>query len=421
MATTPAPDAVALDAHASDPVRLGWMQGSPPPPDKQIRFADGSSARWPQRRWALSHMREFVPTANVWRGEGPISVLPAAPARDEAALDALRLTTTDGEPITWAQSLLATYTDGIVVLHRGRIVYERYFGELKAHLPHAAYSVTKSFVGLLAAMLAHRGELDPAARVPHYLPELADSAYADARVREVMDMTVGVSYSEAYDDPAADIWRYARAGGMNPRPAGYDGPDTFYDFLPTLRKEGAHGEVFAYKTVNTEVLAWILKRISGQRLSDHLSDQVWSRLGCENDAYFGVDPVGVEFGGGGLSTCLRDLARFGEMMRCEGHYNGQAIVAPAVIAGIRSGGQKAHFAASAYTHLKGWTYSDKWWVSNNAHGAYEARGIGGQKVLIDPAAEMVIARYASHPRMPNTLIDPVSLPAMHAMACALRG
>ena len=408
------------DSNASDPRRMGWMQGSPPPRERQIRFADGGTGRFPERRWALSHLREFMPTANVWRGAGaPTPLAPADPAA-QAALDALAFTTSDGRSITWAQSLDQTYTDGIVVLHRGRLVYERYFGELEAHLPHAAYSVTKSFVGLLAAMRVHAGELDPAAPVPHYLPELADSAFGDATVRQVMDMTTGVSYSEAYDDPAADIWRYARAGGMIARPPGYDGPDTFYDFLPTLRKEGAHGQVFAYKTVNTEVLAWILKRITGLRLSTHLSQAIWSKLGCENDAYFGVDPIGVEFGGGGLSTCLRDLARFGEMMRCDGQANGQSVVEPAVIAGIRAGGRREDFAASTYTHLKGWSYGAKWWVSHNAHGAYEARGIGGQKVYVDPVAEVVIARYASHPMMPNTLIDPVSLPAMHAMACALR-
>ncbi len=409
------------DAQASDPRRMGWMQGSPPPRDKQIRFAAGDTTTFPARRWALSHMREFTPTANVWRGAGAPRVLARTEGADESTFDALAFTTSDGEPITWAQSLAATYTDGIVVLHRGRVVYERYFGELEPHLPHMAYSVTKSFVGLLAGMLVHAGELDAGALVTHYVAELADSAYADATVRQVMDMTIGVRYSEVYTDPAAEIWDYARAGGLNPRPRDYNGPDTFYEFLVGVRKEGEHGQVFAYKTINTEVLAWMLKRVTGLRLSAHLSQAIWSKLGCENDACFGIDPSGVEMGGGGLSTCLRDLARFGEMMRCEGHYNDQPIVAPAVIADIRAGAAKEHFAASSYPHLKGWSYRNMWWVSHNAHGAYEARGICGQKLYVDPAAEVVIARYASHPMMPNGLIDPVSLPAMHAMACALRG
>lgn len=414
-------DAAPTDDLAnSDPSRLGWMQGSPPPRDRQVRFADGDTQRFPQRRWALSHMRELVPTANVWRGDGPVWRLPRSTTSDEAALDALAFQTTDGRPMTWARSLEETCTDGIVVMHRGRIVYERHIGALEPHLPHLAYSVTKSFVGLLAQMRVHAGDLDDTRLVPHYIPELAGTAYADATVRQVMDMLIGVRYSETYDDPAAEIWDYARAGGMVRREPGYSGPECFYDFLVTLRKEGEHGRRFDYKTVNTEVLAWILKRVTGLRLSSLLSRTIWQPLGCENDAYFSVDPIGVEAGGGGLSTTLRDLARVGEMMRCDGWSGLGPVVPPAVVASIRAGGDPAHFAASGYTHLKGWSYRAMWWVSHDANGAYEARGICGQKIYVNPGCEVVIARYASHPRMPNAAIDPVSLPAMHTMACALR-
>lgn len=116
--------------------------------------------------------------------------------------------------------LALTYTDGILVMHRGQVVYERYFGALDAHTPHIAMSVTQSFVGTLAAMLAVDGRLDPAAPVTQYVPELKDSAYGDATVRQVMDMTVGVRYSENDADPDADVWRYAAlAACCRARPA----------------------------------------------------------------------------------------------------------------------------------------------------------------------------------------------------------
>ncbi|WP_164281409.1 serine hydrolase, partial [Stenotrophomonas indicatrix] len=81
----------------------------------------------------------------------------------------------------------------------------RYFGALDAHTQHIAMSITKSFVGTLAAMLVADGKLDPAAPVTQYVPELKDTAYGDATVRQVMDMTVGVRYSENYADPNADV------------------------------------------------------------------------------------------------------------------------------------------------------------------------------------------------------------------------
>lgn len=106
---------------------------------------------------------------------------------------------------------------------------------------------------------------------------MAGTAYGDATVREVMDMTVGVKYSENYADPKAEIWDYSRAGGMMPLEPGYAGPKTFYEFLATLKKEGEHDQAFAYKTVNAEVLAWIVKRVSGQSLAKLLSERIWQK------------------------------------------------------------------------------------------------------------------------------------------------
>jgi CubicO group peptidase (beta-lactamase class C family) len=401
------------DAAATDPERLGLMQGFPPWPEKTVAFADGSAWAFPGTRWAFSHMRELFPTANVSRGDAPVTVLPRA-ERDD--IDGLAFTTLDGRAMTWGESLAANYTDGIVVLRRGRIVYERYFGALRPELAHSAMSVTKSFVGTLAAMLAHAGAFDPAAAVTHYLPELKATAYRDASVREVMDMTIGVQYSEVYADPNADIWHYARAGGMLPRPSGYAGAQTLYAYLATLRPEGRHGEGFAYKTVNTEVLAWIVKRITGQRLATLTSELIWSRLGPEHDAHFAVDSSGTEAGGGGLNTTLRDLARFGEAMRQDGWIDGREIVPEAVVADIRQGADRTQFERAGYTTLPGWSYRNMWWVTHDEHGAYTARGIHGQAIWIDPKAEMVIARYASHPLAANSPhLDPTSLPAYRAL------
>ncbi|MBE2242279.1 MAG: serine hydrolase [Burkholderiaceae bacterium] len=401
------------DASASDPTAHGWMEGFPPPPDRTIGAADGSAWAFPRTRWAFCHMRELYPTANVPRGDAPVALLPRA-ERDD--LDAVEFTTLDGRRMTWGQSLAANYTDGIVVLHRGVTVQERYFGALQPELAHTAMSVTKSFVGTLAAMLADRRVLDPQAAVTHYLPELGAGAYRSATLRQLMDMTVGVRYSEVYADPQADIWRYARAGGMQPRPAGYDGPQTLCDYLATLAQEGTHGEAFAYKTVNTEVLAWIIKRATGQRLATLTSDLLWSRLGAEHDAHYAVDSVGTESGGGGLNTTLRDLARFGEAMRQDGWFNGQQIIPERVVAGIKGGADRGRFERAGYALLPGWSYRDMWWVTHNAHGAYTARGIHGQAIWIDPKAEMVIARYASHPQAANSPhLDPTSLPAYEAL------
>lgn len=411
----PLPDPVATSSEA-----MGWMRGFPPPPDRRIRFDGPGYNAFPRSRWAFSHLRELVPTANVWRGPG--AAAPLAPAASPIDLSTVRCKAMGtGEPLDFAQMLLHTYADGIIVLHRGQVVHEAYRGELRPERPHICFSVTKSFVGTLAAVLAVEGELDPAARVPHYLPEMAGTAYADATLREVMDMTIGVQYSETYADPNADIWNYTRAGGMTPREPGYTGPDSFCDYLPTLRKLGEHGAGFSYKTVNTEVLAWVLRRVSGLSLAELMSQRIWQRIGAEQDAYLTVDSLGTESGGGGLNCTLRDLARFGELMRNQGRAGGVQAIPAAAVAAVERGGSPEAFKHGGYALLPGWSYANMWWVSNNAHGAYMARGIHGQSLYIDPKAEMVIARFAAHPVAASAGNDPLTLPAFHAMALALQG
>lgn len=400
-----------LTAAESDPNKMGWMQGFPPAPDRIIRF-DLTGNMFPRTRYGYSHVRELVPTRAVWRGDGPVSKLPRA----ERDISSVPFTDADGAHRTFADMLGLTYTDGILVMHKGKVVYERYFGALDAHTQHIAMSVTKSFVGTLAAMLVADGKLDPAAPVTQYVPELKDSAYGDATVRQVMDMTIGVHYSENYADPNADVWAYARAGGMLPRPAGYKGADNFYDYLKTLRKEGEHDAEFSYKTVNAETLAWIVRRASNKSLAALLSERIWQPMGAEGDAYFSVDSIGAESGGGGLNTTLRDLARFGEMIRNEGRFNGKQILPKSVIDDIRRGGDPAKFAKAGYTTLPGYSYRNMWWVSGNDHHTFEARGIHGQRIYIDPVAQMTIVRYASHPIAANAANDPVTHRAYAALA-----
>lgn len=412
--STQAPEVIYPDAEASDPVRIGWMIGSPPPADLVVRTDDLGHMTFPKTRWSFSHWREMLPSAEVSRDRSAHSVLPR---RERSDLDQVVFTPLGGsQPMTWLQSLSENYTDGILVMHRGNIVYERYFGALTEDGQHIAHSVTKSFVGTVAAMLVAEGRLDRDALVTRYIPELADSAFGDATVGQVMDMTTGLAYSEVYTDFNSDAFAFARAGGMMPRPAGYNGPQTTFDYLKTVKKAGEHGQAFAYKSVNTEVLGWIVSRISGQSLMQVLSERFWKPMGMERDAYLQIDPAGMGVAAGGLNLQLRDLGRFCEMMRNEGQFNGREIVPAAVVRDIAGGGSQAAFAHAGYETLPGWSYHNQWWVSHNDHGAYMARGVFGQACYVDPKAEMVIVRFASNYRAGNALIDPTSLPAYQALA-----
>ena len=398
----------------TDPVKMGWMQGSPPPPEKRVQFRDGSSYQFPQTRWSFAHFPELMPTARISRGSGRVAVLPRALRTD---LDAVAFTPLGRQDrMTWAQAIEAVYGDAVLVLHRGRIVYERYNGVMNPDQPHIAWSVTKSYFGTLMEMLIAEGKVDEQALVTRYIPELAGSGFGDATVRQVLDMTTGLAYSEDYTDPNADIAKFALAVGASPAPAGYAGPRAAYDYLPTIPKKGAHGEGFTYRSVNTEVLGWIIAKVTGKRPQLMLSERIWTKLGAEHDAQITVDSIGTPFTAGGLNLTLRDMARFGEMMRLGGRFNGKQIVPAAVVAKITAGASKSDFAKAGYKSLTGWSYKSQWWISHNPHGAFNARGVHGQTIYIDPKAEMVIVRFASNPRAANANFDPISLPAYQAIA-----
>lgn len=415
QANTSAP----LTARESDPVALGWMQGSPPPANKIISQPDSNFFSFPKLRWSVCHLRELLPTEQISRGLGaPVPLEYPAPSEFadlRQAIDGVTFTPMNAEEeMTWEESLYANYTDGMLILHRGQVVYERYFGALTEDGQHAIMSMTKSITGLLAEILIAEGKLDDSRLVREIIPEVRDSAFGSATVREVMDMTTGVRYSEDYSDPKADIWLYSQAASPLPKSRDYKGPDGYWEYLQQVKPEGRHGKAFHYKTINSDMLGWIISRISGMEVTELASDRLWRKMGAEQDAYQTVDGKGVPFAGGGISAGLRDLGRIGLLMLNGGVINGKRLFPSSVVEKIKAGGDPDKF--KGFPTIPEGSYTSQWWVFHNEHGAYAARGVHGQTIYVDPAAEMVLVRLASYPRAQNGFIDPTSLPAYHAVA-----
>ena len=403
-----------LTAQQSDPQVLGWMQGFPPPADKLVSQPQSDFFSFPKLRWTVCHIRELMPTTEVSRGIGAPSEL----AYDlDKNIDAITFTPTNGKKsMSWRQSLDANYTDGIMVTHHGKVIYERQNGCLNDLEKHAAMSMTKSMTGLLAEILVTEGKLDDSALVASIVPELKNSGFGDATVRQVMDMTTALDYSEDYADPNADIWKYSEAASPLPKPAGYKGPNGYFEYLATVKKKGTHGEVFNYRTINSDALGWIISRTTGKAVNDLLSERIWQKIGAEQSAYMTVDSKGTPFAGGGISAGLHDMARIGSLMLNKGEINGERLFPAAVVDHIEAGGDKKVFAKAGYNQLKNGSYKSMWWLFNNPTPIYAARGVHGQTIYVDPAADMIIVRFASYPEASNGKIDPTSLPAYKALA-----
>ena len=426
-----------LTAAESNPIRLKWMTGFPPNDDKIISAADGSFFNFPAIRYSVNHMREFFPNRIVEASREktykfkekldpnidsltfiPWSPISSSLSNGEWKSENQFFIETTMAPVTIKTFLDLNYVDGIIILHDGKIIYERYPAGLKPNGIHAAMSVTKSFIGFLASILIAEKTIKPEKLVTDYLPELSKSGFAGATVQQVLNMTTAIQYSEDYNNPNAEVWQYSQAG--NPfKSEKYTGPKNIYKFLETVKKipKQEHGELFGYKTINTEVMGWIISRVTNMCVTELISKKIWIPMGASTDGLFLLDSAGKAQAGGGFSLNLRDMAIFGEMLRNKGKMGNKQIIPEEAVELVSRGGDPKVFAKSEeYPKLKGWSYHNFWWITNNSHEAYMARGVHGQAIYIDPKAKMVIARFASHPLSSNKYIDPISIPAYEAIA-----
>lgn len=378
---------------------------------------DGSFFNFPQIRESVCDMRMFFPTKGVKPAE--YNRYEFKEKHDDAIAN-IMFETLNGELISFEESLDLAKADGIIVLHKGKIVFERYYGFLEPDGTHAVMSVSKTLTGTLGAVLVAEGVLDETKTASYYVPELSGSAFGNATIRELLDMTTALDYDEDYNNPNSRIWEFSQAGTPYPKPENYTGAKSYREFLQTVKQKGVHGKKFAYRTINTDALAWIITRVCDKPLAVLISERFWKPMGAHVEAYYQLDATGTEFAGGGFDASLRDLAAFGEMIRNDGFFNGKQIIPKGLMKDIIENSNANKFDKASYPLLKGWAYRNMWWVTKNTDKAFCARGVHGQVIFINPVAEMVIVRLASHPQASNGVNDPFSLPAYQAIADYLK-
>jgi CubicO group peptidase (beta-lactamase class C family) len=372
---------------------LGLMVGFPAPAATRVTWANWITP--PYNRWAFQRVGQIRPTLTV-PGAGAPRPLP----QDLLDLDGFTFPSLSGGAETLAAHLAATYTDACLILQGGRVRYERYWNGQEATTRHIMFSVTKSIIGLVAEVLIARGILDETALTVRYLPELSNSAFGDATIRQVLDMAVGIDYVEKYDDPDSSSSHYGYASGLLPAPAGLARYASLYEYLPSLQKRGQHGGLFHYVTAVTEVLGWAMERASGQSSDRLVAALLWSKIGVERDAYFAADPWGRAITGAGFNATLRDLGRFGELVLREGRIDGEEILPAVAIRGIAAGGDAAAFARDPEfaAWAPGASYRSQWYVFNeDGASSLMACGIHGQYIFVDFRADLVVVKQSSLP------------------------
>jgi hypothetical protein len=365
------------------------MAGVPPFPEQSLV----TLANWqdpPFNRWAFQHIRELIPTARIAR--------PAAPAplpRAERDILGFRFPYRDGE-LTVAEMLEETYTDGFLVLHQGRVAAEHYFNGLAPDVPHLLMSVSKSVTSAVAGVLAGRGSLRVSAAVEEIVPELGGTSFEGATVQDLLDMRAGTRFDESYDNPEADVRTYERVylwrpDNGDPRPADALG------YFATLQNDGPHGGPFRYRSILTDVLAWVIERAAGVRLHELIARELWQPMGAEFDAEITLDGHGNPMADGGICASLRDLARFGQL-----YLDGGRGIVPKdwiedTIRGAPDGARAFAEGDDSPGYPPGAHYRNCWWIRDPGVPFYQASGINGQNIFVHVPSQTVVAKFSTWP------------------------
>ena len=391
FATAAIGGSVTVFAEEPSASELGLMRGFAP---SKETFVDATNwTIYPFNRWGFQNVRRFHPTAAL--PNDPRAVIPLETASQN--LDQLPVELPGGETRAVRAIMESWQTDAIVVLHEGKLVYERYWNGMSPTQPHWIASVSKSFIGTYAAMLVDRGVLDQERTIESYVPELAESGFKGATIRQLLDMTAGTAWDESPEqlaDAKSPARLYGAASGIwmipGVRSTGVAG------FLPTIGSSRAHGESFVYNSPQVDVLGWAVTNVTKKPLDRSVGEEIWAKLGTECEGYYFLDGGGAPSATGGMVICARDMARFGQMILNGGHFGGRQIVPDSVITKIQTLGDKAAFAKGSHADVyPNGAYRDFWWLTNDDDGAFMAKGIFGQYIYVNPRRQVVIARQAS--------------------------
>jgi CubicO group peptidase (beta-lactamase class C family) len=366
------------------------MSGFPSAESDQVTLANWRTA--PYIKWAFQHVREIVPSADIANSPGDVWRLESE-HEDLSSFSFQR----GGETYSLDRFVADTDTDGLAILHRGKVIYEHYANGMTSNTPHILMSVSKSLKSIVAGILIDKGILDPKQTVVSIIPELKNSVYSDATLRHVLDMRVGLDFDEDYLATSGPIIEYRKATNWNPLAPGERAND-LRNYLSSLKdRAGPDGGPFHYVSTNSDLLGWILERSTGTRFADLLSNLLWQPMGAQAPAYVTVDRLGAARCAGGICTTVLDLARVGQLIVQGGRRNDAAIIPTAWIEDMFGNGDPKAWSDGdmiSYLGERPMHYRTQWYVLRDRAIAF-GLGVYGQNVFVDRANEIVVAKVSS--------------------------
>ena len=372
---------------------------------------DATALNWldpPHNREGFLRVADLTRVVPIARGNGQVAALP----RSQRSLDEFRVEIA-GRSFDLDMWLDRTFTDALMVIHDGTVVMERYAGMMVEADRHLLMSISKSITSLLCGVLVGKGTIEVTDRVTDHLTELRSTVWEGCTIEHLLDMTAGVEWDYDRDElDIMDVSNYRRTTRS-------DLPPSTASWIRTIEAHGSHGDEMRYISLVTDVLGWLLERVSGRPLEILISDHLWSHIGAEHDASIIVDADGFRIAEGGISATLRDMGRLGLMCLQDGFINGRQVVPPDwlmrlrirrddLIEMYRSSAEYDPDTPEAFYH-------DNWWISDAEDGRHSAIGIHGQRLAIHHPSRTVVVKLSSQPEMedPSTLrLDSLGIEAI---------
>jgi len=325
---------------------------------------------------------KMYPHTTVKRS-GPVFQLPE---KRQSLADSYVYNGKTGKITDWIER---TDTTGLLVIKDGRIVSEQYYDGNQKSTRWISMSVSKSFVSFLIGVAYEDGKIadlqDP---VDKYVPMLKGSGYEGVSLKNVLQMSSGVKFTEDYGDLKSDIVRLIASftsGSLN-------------EFVSKLKNEREPGTYNKYVSADTQVLSMVLAKATGKSLTEYMQEKLWSRLGAEDNAEWLTDPGGTEMAFGGLNATLRDYAKLGQLYLNKGrNFKGEQLVSENwVKASVTP--DAPHLMPGRDNPNSGWPmgYGYQWWIPENPEGDFAAIGIYGQFIYIHPGYNVVIAKTSAY-------------------------
>ena len=365
----------------------------------------------PASMFSFTLTDRIFPTLRISRGNGPVTPLVYAPDQ----IDVRNLIVSDpatGRSMTADQLLnRRIQNNGLIVIHKGKIVHESYRNGLSRELRHILMSTSKSHTGMLAQIALQKGLFKEDDLASKYVPELRDKAvWKDITVRHVLDMRDGTKFVENYEDNNSDVRIQDRAIGW--RPNGKDDPQGMRDFIKKSENLGKRvnpvGEVFNYASVQTDILALIVQEVSGKPLAEFFEEEFWSKLGAEHDAGFGTDGHGQPIAQGAISMTLPDFARVALLVLNKGKtHTGEQILDEAFFDDLVTPNAMLKDAfAQQYKDLMSpvGNYRSQFWVLDAEKKQFMMVGVYGQLAYFDYENDFAMVTFGSYPIAKDALL-----------------